>query len=134
MVVIVCTFALNGRAQTSFSSGSYDSLLQVSAQEDKLLLVHAYTDWCRWCKLMEKETYRDSSVAVELKKHFIAAAYEMQKSKEGQALARKVPVNQYPTVLVFKASGELIYTIEGFSPPSVFLEELKRIVALKEKG
>lgn len=90
-------------------------------------MIFAYTDWCRWCKLMEKETFSDSLVTSLLQNGFISVAYEMEKSEEGRALRARIPVRQFPTVLIFNKDGKLLHTIEGFSPPSVFAEELQRV-------
>jgi thiol:disulfide interchange protein len=128
-------FILSGTfvsAQIQFQNGAYEELLKKCRKEKKLLLVDAYTDWCGWCKVMDQKTFSDSAVGKTASAYFIAVKYEMEKSEDGKMLAAKFNVRQYPTVLIINHEGKLIYTIEGFSPAAVFLEELQRAAKLKD--
>ncbi|MGC6414302.1 MAG: DUF255 domain-containing protein, partial [Bacteroidia bacterium] len=31
-----------------------------AVKEGKIILIDAYTDWCGWCKVMDKKTYTDA--------------------------------------------------------------------------
>jgi thioredoxin-related protein len=37
---------------------------------DKKFLVDVYTDWCGWCKVMDKKTFTDPALTAYLKEHF----------------------------------------------------------------
>src|SRR5690606_17422221 len=41
---------------------SFDEVTELAAKEPKMILVKVYTDWCGWCKKMDKETFTDSQV------------------------------------------------------------------------
>ena len=37
----------------------------------KKILVDVYTDWCTWCKEMDKNTYADKNISAYLKKNYV---------------------------------------------------------------
>src|SRR5690606_40147878 len=41
---------------------TFDEASELAAKEPKMILVKVYTDWCGWCKKMDKETFMDSEV------------------------------------------------------------------------
>lgn len=42
-----------------------------SVSEGKILLIDAYTDWCGWCKVMDRKTYADPAIIAKLNESFI---------------------------------------------------------------
>jgi thiol:disulfide interchange protein len=44
-------------------------------KEKKILVVDVYTDWCGWCKVMDKQTYENANVVKKMKKHFVAVKF-----------------------------------------------------------
>ena len=44
----------------------YDKSLAKAKEEKKLVMVDLYTDWCGWCKRLDKDTYSDKSVETKL--------------------------------------------------------------------
>jgi len=43
--------------------------------ENKILLVDAYTDWCGWCKVMDRETYTNADVIAALNQDFVCVKF-----------------------------------------------------------
>lgn len=56
----------NGLTWYSFEEGYAKSV-----SEGKILLVDAYTDWCGWCKVMDRKTYADPAIIAKLNESFI---------------------------------------------------------------
>ena len=53
--------------------------LQIAyAKNPKPILVDLYTDWCGWCKVMEKNTYNNEKVASYINEHFYAVKYNAE--------------------------------------------------------
>lgn len=50
---------------------SFEEGYAKSVEEGKILLVDAYTDWCGWCKVMDRKTYADPAIIAKLNESFI---------------------------------------------------------------
>lgn len=60
------TDSTNGITWLGFNEG-----LSKAAKEKKLVLIDVYTDWCIWCKEMDKNVYTDKSVIDYMNKHYV---------------------------------------------------------------
>ncbi len=107
------------------TSGSWNDMKSLAAREKKLIFVDAYTDWCSWCKVMDKETFTDPAVAEVMNRNFVNVRYEME-TGFGMRMAAKYRVSGFPTFLVFTAEGALVYRIIGYLKPKEFIEQLQR--------
>ena len=45
--------------QTAIEWLSFEQAVQKSLTEQRKVLVDVYTDWCGWCKKMDKETFNE---------------------------------------------------------------------------
>jgi len=43
----------------------------LAEKQNKLLLIDAYTDWCGWCKKMDRDTYSNPEVIKKINQYFI---------------------------------------------------------------
>ena len=110
-----------------FISGSWEEIKAKAKKENKFILLDCYTDWCGWCKVMDKETFKDQAVVDELTANFICFKREMEKEEEGRLLALKFHVRYFPTQLFFSPDGKLISFDEGYSDGPGFLALLKKV-------
>ena len=102
---------------------TWDNIKTIAAQEKKLIFIDAYTDWCIWCKVMDKETFSDTAVANFMNEKFVPVHYEME-TGFGMMMSAKYRVNGFPTFLIFTSDGRLVYRIVGYHKSKEFLEEL----------
>ena len=47
----------------------------LAKKEGKIILIDAYTDWCGWCKKMDRDTYSNPGIIQTLNKDFIAIKF-----------------------------------------------------------
>ncbi len=90
----------------------------------KYLFVDAYTDWCSWCKVMDRETFPNADVVQMLNSNFVSLKLEMEHNY-GVNVAMKYRVSGFPTFLIFTAEGKLVRKIPGYLPAENFVQELK---------
>lgn len=60
---------------------SFAEMQAAYAKDPKPILVDLYTDWCGWCKVMDKSTYGNEKVAAYINQHYYAVKFNAE-SKE----------------------------------------------------
>jgi thioredoxin-related protein len=115
---------------------SFQQGLEESSKHNKKMLVDVYTDWCSWCKKMDKEVYTDEHVIELLKQHFVVVKLNAESSKQltyngqkftEQEFARALGIDGYPTTVFFQADAKPITRIPGFMEAGTFLNVLQYI-------
>lgn len=104
-----------------FFNGNWKQALNKAKAEKKIIFLDAYASWCGPCKVMARKTFRNSDVAKFYNKNFINIAMDMEKG-EGPTLARRYPLNAYPTLMFINAKGELVAKAVGYYKAEAFLE------------
>lgn len=95
-----------------------------AAATGKLIMIDFYTDWCGWCKKLDKTTYRDPLVA-QLSRQFVPLKLDAE--RDGKKLAGNLGVRAYPTISFVDASGEERHRNPGYLPPDQFAQMLKSV-------
>lgn len=62
-------------------------------KEKKLLLVDVYTDWCYWCKVMDKYTYTNKGIIQKMSDYVVAVKFNPEKN--GQHVVESDTLNSY---------------------------------------
>ena len=104
----------------NFIQGKWEDARAKALSEKKYLFVDCFTEWCGWCKTLDKNTFSDSKVGELMNKNFVAVKIDMEKDY-GINLSMKYRVNAFPTALIFNPEGKLVYRIMGYSDPDKYL-------------
>jgi thioredoxin-related protein len=103
----------------------FDEGLKEAKRTNKKIFVDVYTDWCGWCKKMDKEVFSEQYVLIRLNAEGAGrVTYKDKKSSETE-LARAFGVTGYPTALFLEPSGDLITTLPGYVKAEDFMAVLK---------
>jgi thioredoxin-related protein len=115
---------------------NWDTGLREANSKGRPVLVDVYTDWCTWCKRMDRDVYSRSDVRDYLSRRFVpvrldaeaqdGAVYE-GKSYTSRSLAARFRVNGYPTTIFLKSGGEHLVNVPGYVPADRFLMVLRYI-------
>jgi thioredoxin-related protein len=116
----------------AFFEGSWEEAVQQAKAEGKFLMIDAYTDWCYWCKVMDKNTFADAGVGDFYRNNIVAYKMDMEKGR-GIKMAMKYRVSSFPTFLFFSPEGPLVARIMGYQPPEPWLNSIKEEVLNKDK-
>lgn len=112
----------------------YDEGLKVAAQNKKMVLVDFYTNWCGFCKKMDRETYANKEVARYINDHFVPVKINGESkdplelpsgTSNGATLARSFAITGYPTTWFLDATGKKLDRIPGYAKPEQFIIVLK---------
>ncbi len=106
-----------------------------SAREKKQVIIDFYTSWCRWCKVMDRETFRNPEVEKYLGANFVTIRVDAENTTDTlryqglvytpASLARRFGVRGYPSLAYLEADGALIAVVPGFMRPDRFLPLLE---------
>ncbi len=115
-------------------------------RDNKKYLVDVYTDWCGWCKVMDKKTFTDPKVQEYINENFHLIKFNAEQkapvtfrdkvyewSPEGRnghnALAKELMGGRmsYPTMVYLDENLNTIRSIPGYKKPDQLLAELKAI-------
>lgn len=131
VLLILCLWTVSEtQAQVNFiKSQDWDGVRKEAAAGKKLIFLDAYTDWCGWCKVMDKKTFSDSGIGAFMNQHFINLKLEMEQEELGIKLALKYGITSFPTYLVFNSDGELIYQTVGYQEIAVFQKSLNEMIS-----
>ena len=106
---------------------SYDTALEQAKKDKKIVLVDIYTDWCGWCKKLDRDTYSDKDVQAKVAKDFIAVKINPEKNAAGAKLAQQFSVRGFPFIVFVGADGKPISQIGGYVNAAKFLENLEKV-------
>ena len=109
------------------SPADLDAQLSKAKQEQKLVLLDFYADWCISCKEMEVNTFANSEVSKELLKFVLLQADVTANSPENLALLKRFGLFGPPGILIFNQNSDeqKEQRVIGYMPPQRFIERLK---------
>src|SRR6187402_1829141 len=57
---------------------SFEEAVEKSKTEKRKIFIDVYTDWCGWCKVMDKNTFTDPNVAKILNEDFYPVKFDAE--------------------------------------------------------
>lgn len=119
---------------------SWEEAVQLSETDakPKKMFIDVYTDWCGWCKKMDKETFTDPKVIAFINENFHAVKLNAEDSQrtfefggeefsEAQ-MAAAMRVRSYPNFVVIEPSMKNIAQLPGYRTPDQFMEGLNELI------
>lgn len=104
---------------------------------DKKFIVDVYTDWCHWCKVMDKKTFSDPEVISYLNDHFHMVKFN---AEQKESVTHKGKIYAWEAMGrngVHRLGYELLKGKLGY-PSLVYLDENLNTIAIspgyKESG
>ncbi len=130
---------LTANAQEKIEWLKFEEAVKANQSNPKMLLVDVYTDWCGWCKKMDKDTFTDPKVIDYINSNFYAVklnaedtqrTFDFMGKKYNEAqMAAAMRVNSYPNFVIIDPTLQNITQMPGYREPAPFLEGLNSIVA-----
>ena len=137
--ITLCIFLflfISVAAQSATKSGSikwyaYDEGMSLGKQKGKKIFMFFWADWCKFCELMEKETFAKPKVIQYLNDNFISIKVNSDMEK---TLATRYLVRGLPTIWFLEKNGEKIGYHPGYVASDMFLPYLRYIQSDKYKN
>lgn len=125
----------NGKAeQNAINWLTIEEAQELSKKEPRKVIMDVYTDWCGWCKKMDKTTFSDEKVVAYVNKNFYAVKLNAESKEKinfkgqeftGAELARALRVSGYPTVVFFDETFSRFQPLSGFRQAEEFQKILE---------
>ena len=113
---------------------SFEEAMALNEQNPKPILVDLYTDWCGWCKKMDKTTYKNEVIVKFINDNYYAVkmdgeqkeditfqgkTFSFEKVERGRGyhqLAAAIMKGKmsYPSTAFFDVNKQLIQTVPGY--------------------
>jgi thioredoxin-related protein len=127
---------VGARAEDAALWRNWNDGLKEAGETQRPILVDVYTDWCGWCKRMDRDVYSRSDVREYLSKRFVPvrlnaesgspATYE-GKNLNSRSLAARFRVSGYPTTVFLRSGGEHLVNVPGYVDGDRFLLLLRYV-------
>ncbi len=110
--------------------------LAEASTKGRPVLVDVYTDWCGFCKKMDREVYSRADVREYLGKRFVTVKLDAGSNKPGdyegktlssRSIAARFRVNGYPTTVFLSSKGEHLVNVPGYIKADRFLTLLRYV-------
>ncbi|PHN03936.1 thioredoxin family protein [Flavilitoribacter nigricans] len=125
---------------------SWDEAVASIEDDPKMMFIDVYTDWCGWCKVMDKQTFTDPEVINYINDNYYAVKFNAEtedpvtfrgqefKVVEGgrrgiHTLAYALLEGQlsYPSYVYLNSNFQRVNVSKGFKQAEPFLAEMKAI-------
>ena len=130
--------SLTIQAQEQIQWMKFEEAIAANAKSPKMILVDVYTNWCGWCKKMDKETFTDPRVIAHFQKNFYAVKLNAEDTKRSfefmgktfteAQMAASMRVNSYPNFVVIEPELQNIAQLPGYREPTAFLAGLTELI------
>ena len=109
---------------------AWDPGFQEAARLKRPVLVDVYTNWCGWCKRMDREVYSRPDVRDYVARRFVAVKLDAEsaasvrhegRTMTSRSLAVRLGVRGYPNTIFLDAKGRRIGGVPGYLPADQFL-------------
>jgi len=106
---------------------SYDDGMARGKFEKKKVFLHFTAEWCFYCGVMEKETFKDPAIISSLNENFISIKVDYDRETKTSDFYR---VMGLPDSIFIAEDGQIIGRRPGYIPP----DQLKLILELVLSG
>lgn len=115
---------------------TFDAGLREARATGRPMVVDVVTDWCRYCKMMDRDVYARAEVRDYLAKRFVPVRFDAEGSQRatyegrthtGASLAQRFRVNGYPTTIFLDANGNHLVNVPGYIEANRYLTLLRYV-------
>ncbi|HDR04483.1 MAG TPA: thioredoxin family protein [Candidatus Marinimicrobia bacterium] len=112
---------------------TFEAGIRAAEAEKKHLIIDFYTDWCKWCKVMDEKTFSQPDVEAFLFERFIPIRLDAEsnelvnfkgKNYSYRELTGAFGVSGFPSLAYLTPKIELITIIPGYIEKAMFLDIL----------
>ena len=123
---------------------TWEEAVKANEKEPRKFMVDVYTNWCHWCKVMDKKTFNKQEIADYLNEHFYPVKLNAEQKedivfnnntfkyhKQGRRGVHTLAYSlldgkmSYPSIVFLNEKFERAMISPGFKKPEEFIVELE---------
>jgi thioredoxin-related protein len=140
-LIAIATFStLSIKAQEKINWISFEKAVALQKKTPKKILIDMYTVWCGPCKMLDKNTFGNKSVAEYINRNYYAVKFNAEgndvvafkgniyenpnynpkkakKRNSAHQLAKSFGVRAFPTIVFLDENAVLIAPVKGYRTP-----------------
>jgi uncharacterized protein len=130
IVIISLLFAGSAYAapldnKDGFWSEWSDATFERAAREKKFVVMSLQAWWCKWCFVMNRETWANADVRKALKDDYIPVHVDQDSRPD---ISQRYERFGWPATIIFGPDGDEIVKLRGFYSPQFFIPILDETV------
>jgi thioredoxin-related protein len=129
--LLICCIALNTLGHSQIENpekhafpgiNNWEELIAKATLDNKHIMVDLSTEWCYWCKVMDKQHFRDTEVLSLMNAKLNSYMLDAEKDSIGKLLKLKFGIASYPSFIFFTPQGEYLETWHGSMPKKYWMQ------------
>lgn len=104
---------------------NWEEVIAKATLDNKYIMVDLSTEWCSWCKVMDKQHFRDPEILSLMTPKLNSYMLDAERDSIGQLLKLKYGIASYPSFLFFTPKGEYLETWHGSMPKEYWIQHIK---------
>ena len=136
LLPLLLAFSFTILAHADWGTDYNAAMAQAKAQNKRVLLDFTGSDWCGYCKLLDKEVFTEQSFKDFADKNYIEVTVDFPQEKQlpddlqkqNNDLKDKFNIEGFPTLIVLSADGKELGRQTGYDPgsgPDAVIAKLK---------
>lgn len=110
------------------TADEWDATIKKATSEGRYVFVDVYTDWCGYCKMMDRDVFSDQQLGARFNEDFVNVKLDAE-TEFGEMFAYLYDVTGFPTYLFFDAEENLLGAIEGYNELEAFASQTDNIIS-----
>jgi thioredoxin-related protein len=143
-IILLAISMLGLKAQESVRWYTFEEAVELTNKEPRKIMVDVYTNWCGWCKVMDRNTFSHDVVASYLNEKYYAVKFNAEQKENVQvggntykyvaqgsrgyhelAAALLNGKMAYPSVVFLDENVQIIEPVQGYIDAKKFDQILK---------
>ncbi|MEM9297121.1 MAG: DUF255 domain-containing protein [Bacteroidota bacterium] len=145
-LLVIVAFGFTKPTESKVNWLTFEEAVEKSKSEKRKIFIDVYTDWCGWCKVMDKNTFNNPKIAQYLNKNFYPVKFNAEQKEDiefNSSTFKFVPSGRrgyhqlavallnnklsYPTVVFLDENFAMIQPLPGYQKPDQFEKVIKFI-------